>query len=384
VKQSRSGEAAPDDTAAILLGVDPDIGPFEADWERLFACPGNEPSTSFEWNRAMLRNHLMSNDRALLLGLTRHSELFGLALLVARPMKVLGCPVTVLCPITDPYNTHSDVLAGHLDETAIRAMFAALFELPVKWDVFRMSNLLEGHELLQHFVATVPRRGPPGLLRDGHASYYLDLPGTYETYLASRSSSFRNHLRRTQRRIDAERTVTVREYTRLADLDEGYALLLAIEQASWKHAHGTAISAVPRQRNFYHELCIGAAAHGRIHLQVLLLENRPAAYNLGYIREGTYFYLKTSYAERFKPLGVATYLRAALIRSLIERRFRCLDFPAAPYEWERQWTDTVRWHKTLTLYRPTAAGAALALADRLRTARGGAREVRHADPRATG
>ena len=87
-----------------------------------------------------------------------------------------------------------------------------------------------------------------------------------------------------------------------------------------------------------------------------------------------------------KATGVATYLRARLIEALIERGVSRLDFPAEPYEWERQWTDTARWHKALTIYGPTAAGRVLAWIDYARHRRGRTeddrRAVIHVDPRA--
>ena len=381
---SHKTDATLDQTKAILLSESPDIAPFEDEWERLFAYPGNEPSTSFEWTRAMLQNHLSAGDRVFLLGLTRASETLALAPLVARSMRVLRYPVRVLCPISDNYNTHSDLLSSSLDEQAARAFMAALYELPVQWDVFRMSNLLEEHALVRHFVSAAPRRTPPGLLRESHASYFLNLPPSYEDYLAARTAKFRSHLKRTERKIQAEHSVAIREFTGAAEIDRAYEMLLEIERHSWKHAHGTAITAVQRQVGFYRELCRGAAARGRLHLQVLLLDDQPAAYNLGYIRDEVYSYLKTSFVEAWKPLGVASFLRALLVRSLIERRLRCMDFPAVPYEWERQWTETVRWHKTLTLYRPTPAGVALSLLDRLRKSRAAQRTIQHVDPRDAG
>ncbi len=381
---SGASAAASGHTKAGIVSEGPDIARFEDDWERLFAFPGNEPSTSFEWTRAMLRHHLSPGDRVFILGVTRASETLALVPLVARSMKVYGCPVRLLCPISDAYNTHSDILSSSLDATSVQALLAALFDLPVPWDVFRMSNVLEEHALVKHFADASPRAAPSGLLRESYASYYLDLPASYDEYLAARSAKFRNHLKRTERKIHGANTVALHEFTGVDEVDHAYEMLLRIERHSWKHAHGTAITAVPRQVGFYRDLCRGAAARGRLDLQVMLFGDQPVAYNLGYVRDGIYFYLKTSFVEAWKPLGVAAYLRACLIRSLIERRLRRMDFPAAPYEWERQWTETVRWHKTLTLYRPTLAGTTLAVVDRLRRARTTQRTVRHVDPRADG
>jgi CelD/BcsL family acetyltransferase involved in cellulose biosynthesis len=224
----------------------------------------------------------------------------------------------------------------------------------------------------------------PSLARDAHASYFLELPASYEQYLSSRSSKFRNYLKRAERKVACETDVRVSELTSVDDVEHGYEMLLEVERASWKHAQGRAISSAPHATGFFFDLCRGAAMRGRMHLQVLSIGGRPAAYNLGYVHDSTYSYLKTSFVEAFKPLGVATFLRARLIRSLIEKGFRVVDFPAQPHEWERQWTETVRWHKKLTLYRGTAPGLALAMAQHLRHRKARPRIVQHLKTRGGG
>jgi CelD/BcsL family acetyltransferase involved in cellulose biosynthesis len=371
-------------TTAAVLTDDPDISRFEAEWERLFAFPGNEPSTSFEWTQAMLRHHLAADDRFLLLAISRDSETVALLPLVLRSLRVFGCPVRLLCPLTDSYNTHSDVLSNSLEGATVRTLLAGLHDLPVLWDTFRMSNVLESHELVHHFADAIHHRPLEGLVRDAHASYFLELPASFDEYLAARSSKFRNYLKRVRRKIEAETKPAVSDYTSSDEINRAYGMLLAVERSSWKHMHGTAISAVPHQVGFYRDLCLGAAARGRLHLQVLLLGGLPAAYNLGYIRDFTYFYLKTSYGEAWRQFGVATYLRAHLIRSLIERGLRFMDFPAEPYEWERQWTETVRWHKKVALFSATPVGVGLSLAERLRRDAAKNRRVSHIDPHSQG
>lgn len=58
-----------------------------------------------------------------------------------------------------------------------------------------------------------------------------------------------------------------------------------------------------------------------------------------------------------------------------------MDFPAEPYEWERQWTDQVRWHKVISIYR-SPVGHAVAAADLIRRRLRPGRTLEHVDPRA--
>jgi len=363
-------------TTVDVAAWGPDISAFEETWERLYAAPDNEPSTSFEWTSALLRHHVKRDDRVVLLRATRESDPVALLPLVARSVKLFGFPVVKLFPIAEQNNTHSDCLANTLDEEILGVLIDALRRLNLRWDVFQMSNLLEDHPITRHLDGVAE-------LRQGRASYYLPLGPSYDEYLAARSAKFRNHLKRTEKRLEGSHNVQVVEMSAPGNVEQGFVMLLDVERGSWKHAHGTAISAIERQMGFYGDLCRGAAAHGRLRLQLLMLDGVPVAYNLGYVKDGCYFYLKTSYVERHKPLGVATYLRARLIEGLIASGIRTMDFPAEPYEWERQWTEGVRWHKVLTVYRSTPAGYGLFVADRLRRRRGD-RAIEHIDPRAAG
>lgn len=123
---------------------------------------------------------------------------------------------------------------------------------------------------------------------------------------------------------------------------------LAIEQASWKYAHKWAMFADSAATRFWQDVCENAWAEGRVHVQFLAIDGRPAAYNLGYIVGDEYAYLKTTFGDEFRDLGAATFLRARLVEDLIDRGIHLVDFPGEPYDWERQWTAELRRHIMLT------------------------------------
>src|SRR6185436_7683704 len=218
-------------------------------------------------------------------------------------------------------------------------------------------------------------------VREGLAAYVLDLPKTYEAYLAARSAKFRNHLKRTERKLAGSGRIEVHELSDPAAFDAAYDAVLQVERASWKHSFGSAITAVAHQSAFYRDLGRAALGAGRLHLQWMTLDSRPIAYNFGYLTRAGYHYLKTSYDHELRPLGPATVLRARLIESLIARGVPRLDFPGEPYEWESQWTDSVRRRVVFTMYPRTLRGKVLGLIDRLRHRESPATGVAHVDPR---
>ena len=161
------------------------------------------------------------------------------------------------------------------------------------------------------------------------------MPDSLDAYLAGRSAKFRNYLKRVTRKIHARRVeVTVLAGDRSeSGFTEAFARILAIEQTSWKHAHGWAMSSKSAATEFWREVCRSAWAEGRMHVQFLTIDGRPAAYNLGYIVGADYAYLKTTFGSEFREVGAATFLRARLVEDLIDRGIRRVDFPGEPYEW---------------------------------------------------
>jgi CelD/BcsL family acetyltransferase involved in cellulose biosynthesis len=334
------------------------------EWDGLFLAHAVEPSTSFEWTLGLARHYVRAGERFFVVRLERGGRAVGVVPLVTRRFAVLRQPCLRLTPISEIFNTHSDLLLADRSAATVDALLDALQDLGVRWDCLRMSKLLEGNSLVQRLESRARARGWIGRSGFDRATHYLPLPSTFEEYFAARSAKFRNHARRAERKLHRAGRVRVVEVTDADGFRTVFHQLLQVEQASWKEPLGTSIHALSRQTAFYREWGEAAARAGRLHVQLLTLDGTPIAHNLGCLFNGTYSYLKTSYAAAHRPLSPATYLRLRLIESLIAAGVSTLDFPGKPFDWERQWTDAVRWHVVLSIYPPTLRGRALASLER--------------------
>ena len=369
--------------AAVTEGFE-NLSALRSEWNDLFHARHHEPSLSFEWTMAMVRNHVRPSDRCLLVSLRRDGRTHGLIPLVVRRLTVLGQPMHLLAPLSEEYNTHSDLLVRSADAPTMSAFVRALMTVDARWDYFRMARLLEDSPTARAMREVLSAGTLTHSVHEGIAAYVLPLPDSFDGYLAARTAKFRNHLKRSQRKLANAGALSTQEVDGSGNsLDAGLDALMRIEHASWKHEHGSAISAVEHQTGFYRQFCLGAHEEGRLHLQWLTIDGQPVAYNLGYLQGDHYHYLKTSYDQSLRELSPSTVLRARLIESLIGRGLKVFDFPGEPYEWETQWTDTVRWRQVLTIYGATVRGRLLRLAERIRHRARGKREVRHVDARAS-
>ncbi len=354
------------------------------DWNRLYDERAREPSLSFGWSFAMIRNHLVRRQDWFTVLLRRSSRVVGIIPMVRTDRRLLGRTVTLLQPMQEKNNTHSDLLISDYDPALLDAWLSATFTNGGRWDLLQMSRLLENSPLCAALEQGLSRGHHAFELSDQQPSYFLPLPRGYAEYLQARSAKFRSYLKRAEKKLQASGECGLDRVRATDDIDAAYRELLDIETSSWKHANGTAISAVAHQTGFYRELIESAQSAGTLHLTFLRIDGRAVAHNLGVVVNDCYYYLKTSFREEHKALGVATVARAWLIRELIADAVPHFDFPAEPYEWERQWTDETRWHRSLTLYNRTANAGLLRVIKRLRDMirpRAGGRIVRHRDAR---
>jgi CelD/BcsL family acetyltransferase involved in cellulose biosynthesis len=352
-----------------------------AEWQALFGSRQNEPSTSFEWTSAMARHHQRSGDRRFLVRVDRGGSLAAIVPLVLRRFTVMGQAIALLTPLSEENNTHSDLLLASHDDDLVGAVVSGVLSLGARWDCFRMARVLEGNPLLSSFQRALTHRKTPFLVRPGLPAYVLDLPSSYAAYLAARSAKFRNHLKRTEKKLSA---IGRPEFHQLGDaggFEAAFDALMQIERNSWKQSFGSAITAVDHQAGFYRDFAQAALQDGSLHLQWLTIDGKPVAYNLGCLTRAGYHYLKTSYDHAYRPFGPATVLRARLIESLIANGVPRVDFPGEPYAWESQWTTTTRTRVALTVYPATVRGRLLRSADRLRHYNDGTAKVEHVDPR---
>jgi CelD/BcsL family acetyltransferase involved in cellulose biosynthesis len=342
------------------------IDDLRGDWDALFRGTRREPSVSFEWSRALVRSRA-SERRWFLVILRRAGRVVGLVPMVKERERLFGRTMTVIQPMEEKYATHSDLLLAADDGELVGAFLDALASPAAgKWDVLQLSRLLEEAPLAGALKGELARRRVRHRWRLEQPSYYMPLPDNYTAYLASRSGKLRNYLKRAEKKLAAEGAVTFTRVQPGEPLDKAYDELLEIERDSWKHASGTSISTARNQEGFYRDLVETAGQAGTLHLTFLRLGGVAIAHNLGLLCGGLYFYSKTSYRQAYRPQGAASIGRARLIELLIAEGCTAVDFPGEPYEWEQQWTDTVRWHQSLLVFNRTMTGRVVGLTARVR------------------
>lgn len=358
-----------------------DISNFKKQWFQLFDADKYEPSVSYEWTEALLETHI-SNEVFLIIILKNSDQIIGIIPLVLSRSKKYGLSILNLFPISEYYNTHSDLLIKEIEINLIKTFLRAIFDIKPKWDIFRINRLIEDHPFL-NLLESYLKNSFKYKVRKGEPSFYLPLEQTYEDYLLKRSDKFRNYLRRMEKKLKKRGSMEFLKLHDFTNIEDAFNQILYVEEKSWKHKHGTAISSIERQKEFYRKLCNNTSERKWMHLSFLYLNKKPIAYNMGLLKNGIYYYLKTSFDEDFREVSPSTVLRAKLIKDLINEGIKEFDFPGEPYEWESQWTNKLRWHKSLLLYNNTLKAKLFSIYDDLKNRNekfDGERQIKYHNP----
>jgi len=350
----------------ILEGLEA-IERYRAAWDHLFDDGAFEPSASIEWTQALLKSHLTGYTISLIV-LRDLDDIVGIVPLYLKTIRKFGLSLSTLFPVSEHFNTHSDLLLKNPSEELLEIFIKALFNLKARWDVFRINRLVETHSLLDH-MASHPSDGFHCRfeIRKHEPSFYIQLETSYDDFLKKRSSNFRYKLKSVSKKLPSMGDTRFLKNPDIDSFDEIFDMIRFVEEKSWKHENGTGITCNDKQSTFYRELFKNALKKGWLRFCFLCLNQEPIAYEIGLVNKNKYYGVHGSYDERFKQWNPGTILLAQFINDLIRDRIEEYDWFGEPFEWERRWTDKFRWHKSLLIYNNTPKAALFRLFNRIRT-----------------
>jgi CelD/BcsL family acetyltransferase involved in cellulose biosynthesis len=243
----------------------------------------------------------------------------------------LGCP------------DHLDVLAmPHAD---LGALVPALEATP--WDVIILSNLAEGAPNAERLGTALSRHGHAVRQQPLFVCPRLELPETWDAYLATLSPTRRQVLRRKERNLHREHAVVLADY---GDdrVDEGWRHLLALHEQRWSGSGAFRDAAVERLQHAFARLM---AQRQRLWLSTLHLDGQPAAAWYGFAAEDTVYFYQSGRDPRWERDSVGVILMGMMIRHAIARGYKWFDFLRGDEGYKGQWTSSRRHTTEMVVFR---------------------------------
>lgn len=325
-------------------------------WDALVSAMGGSPFYRHDFFRIWLDNFAPTTRWRILLARDEQGQLQAFLPLIEERVSFYGLPVTQLSAAANPHSCRFDMVAS--DAKVAAQAFLSHLNADARWDVVRLIDVPERGNGFALYEAAKAQGLPAGTW-ESLRSPYLPLPATWEALQTQLTAKFKGNLRRRRKKLEEKGKVTFERCSggELLDahLEEGFIL----ESSGWKGEQGTAIAQDLATRGFYQELARRSAYQGELSLYFLRLDGRAVAFHYGLAVESRYYLLKPGYDESLKECSPGQLLMEEVIRDCISRGIDEFDFLGPDMVWKRDWTDKVRAHTWLFMFRDSRMGRAL-------------------------
>lgn len=317
-------------------------------WQALF---GETPRASFfqtlDWLLAQWRFFGQCQKLKVLL-VTSNEQPIGIVPLTVLTERTRVGPVRVLTyPLADWGSFYGPI--GRNPAATLVAAMRHLAETPRDWDLLDM-RWVDAEGCDRHRTQRAMQwAGFQGIEHVWRQCAQVEITGTWDDYLATRSSRFRNNLRRAMKRTDALgdiRYVHHRPSSRsLGDGDPRWDLFDACVQVAERSWQGSATTG----NTLSHE-CVSdfvraahalAAKNGMVDVHLLLKGERPIAFAYNYHHQGNVLGVRTGYDPEFANAGVGRALAARALRTSFALGDRTLDLGADYLATKKVWSTRV-------------------------------------------
>jgi CelD/BcsL family acetyltransferase involved in cellulose biosynthesis len=305
----------------MQLTLHDEIEPLVPAWERLFAAdPEATPFVSPGWARAWWAHWAESSWRPWILVAEDAGEVVGLAPLVLRRRG----PLRILRVMGEEPGDYWNVLARpDVQAEVVSSVVDELERRRGQWDALVLKRLPQGS--LTESAVTSSRLA----LRCDEPERYpvLDLPGSFDAYLASLSKSRRSNLRRHMRRLDDGEL-------ELRDVDDPAALPGAIDRwqrfrvEQWKAMDKPLDPehAGDRFRDFTLDVARALVPQGLCRITEFARAGRPVASYVNFADDRSFYWYLGGFEPGVASLGIGKIAIGEGIRSSIAAGRRRYDF----------------------------------------------------------
>ncbi len=310
------------------------------------------------------------------LAVHERDELVGLVPLFTQCRKRFGLlPIRILRFVGTGEPEFEEVASEYLDIIARRGREAEVsravwqhLEKDRSWDQVIFNDVLDGSMLRTTFTDEVTRAGFFIALRKTGIRYFIDLPDSWSSYLATLDRGSAKRLEYRRRRFEREGHVEMRRVEQAQALDSAFDDLVRLHTSRWKSRGQPGAFAAPRFIEFHRRLTRLLLPRNMLDMGALVLDGLVIAmtYNIR-CNATVYFYqggFDVEAAAKYSPGILAqTYAIDAAMRDR-QVRYDFMKGGTASYKAEFGCTE-VPMH-TMLVHSRGLRGRLLALEHRLR------------------
>ncbi len=303
-----------------------DLAACRSEWQMLLSqTVGGTFFQSLEWLEAYW-NHFGEEQRLRALVVSERGCLIGIVpLVVSREESKVGSIRALTYPLHDWGSFYGPI--GPDPATTLDAALGHVRRSRTDWDILELRWVNEGSADAGSTERAMREAGFQAYRTIWNQTAVVDIVGTWDDYLAARSSKWRSNLRSGERKLAEQGEVTYLRYrprgSAFGEDDPRWDLYDACEdiaRKSWQgeSATGTTLSH-GSIRPFLREVHAQAAKVGGLDLNLLYLNEEPAAFAYNYYFDGSVYGLRAGYDARLSKAGLGNLLYARIIEDSFRR-----------------------------------------------------------------
>ena len=330
------------------------LGPLEDEWRRLAVQRGNGFLTP-DWCGAWARHY--GDEHAPFVPVLRDpaGALRGL-LPLALPRS--GHPRVCRIAGANLGDRFHPVCEPEVEAEVAAAAGEALADAPEPWSVVSLDHVQVDTPWVEALGDATGRR-LSSRSRIAAPLPLIDIATheSWDAYLATRSSNFRQQVRRFARRAAREAEVRLRRTESAGDLDADMSTFFTLHDKRLGERGGSSLSA-ERARSFHLDFARAALEQGWLRLWILELNGSPAAAWYGWRLGERYSYYNSGFDPVFAALSPGLVLISAVIESAFEEGASEFDFLLGEESYKYRFAERERTVSDVVLARalPHPAG----------------------------
>ncbi len=237
---------------------------------------------------------LGSNGKLLIIVVLQNELPVCIAPLQITLLKRLGAPVRTISFIGQPSESDRPTILGNSDPDIARAIADYLFELKPLWDSVVLFEQPQDSEIVQALRERLRKERYLQAQVDGNECPYINVSGTWSSYLGTRTKAFRKSLKRRRAQLEALGTLQC-ETVDAGDNDNALERYRAVEERSWKRAQNLGVARSPRHWHFHRELVRHPECEGWLRFTFLKLDGVDIAATFGLLWRRRFYSLHVAH-----------------------------------------------------------------------------------------
>jgi CelD/BcsL family acetyltransferase involved in cellulose biosynthesis len=309
---------------------------------------------TYDWQRLWWEHYARGRALRVLVAATRDDGVVGILPLYIDEQPFLRYPVRFLRFVGSGGDTRPDDLGPLLlpgfEVEAARALAEAALRL-AGWDVLMLADMDPECVFAREMASAARRAHGDTMTGRCERIAYLDLPASYDAWLASLSRDRRYRTRKIRRNAQAAHAVRFFVWDDPATIDEGIDALVKLHQKRWQRAGEDHRFSTPQYTAFHRAAIKASLSRDRLRLYCLTFDDIPVAVYYFYRFRDRVFLFQAGFDPDHADLKPGQVLLGYVIEHAIGEGMKVLDFLRGEHRYKDEIATGERETVYVTVFR---------------------------------